>query len=233
MTTLKRLDAQDSLNMAASDIYEPNETKLLEATLKPGMVFVDVGAHIGYYTVMAAELVGPAGRVYAFEPAPLNFEILRENTAQYTDRVTLFNAAVSDVPGRRLLSLNAGNSGDNRLYEMEGREHVEVDVVTLDEALDGVVADWMKIDAQGKEWHVLRGGEALIGRSPRLQIIMEFLPHVVRAGGEDTNDTLKLISRLGFIPHTFRDGRVKRISVTHMRTKRFHKNLILRRKVTA
>ncbi len=74
------LDKLDTLELATREIYEPLETQLLLKRLKPGQTFVDIGANIGYYTLLAARQVGPAGRVYAFEPDEENFKLLQKNT---------------------------------------------------------------------------------------------------------------------------------------------------------
>ena len=68
--TIQYLDRLDSLNLKVDGLYERFETDFVRRTLKPGQTFVDVGAHIGYYAALAAELVGPAGAVHAFEPCP-------------------------------------------------------------------------------------------------------------------------------------------------------------------
>jgi predicted methyltransferase len=63
----------------ANDRYEPAITRLFQETLQPGMVVIDIGAHVGYYTLLAAKLVGPTGKIYAFEPEPGNNEALNKN----------------------------------------------------------------------------------------------------------------------------------------------------------
>ncbi len=72
------LDDKDTLELATREIYEPMETGIFLKDVRTGGVVLDIGANIGYYTLIAARLVGPAGRVYAFEPDPENFKLLKK-----------------------------------------------------------------------------------------------------------------------------------------------------------
>src|SRR5215831_4806609 len=71
-------------------MYEPGTTKVVGRLLRPGMVVIDVGAHIGYYTKLFAKSVGKQGRVYAFEPNPETFAVLEYNTKSFPN-VNRFN----------------------------------------------------------------------------------------------------------------------------------------------
>src|SRR5262245_18954658 len=100
--------------------YEAETGEAVEQLLQPGMTVVDLGAHIGYFTLMSARLVGPNGRVYAFEPSPSSFLMLRKNISAngYDDRVSAVAEAVADAPGRA------------RLHEVEGSSvsaHLDVE----------------------------------------------------------------------------------------------------------
>src|SRR3989344_1775867 len=107
--------------------YELVETKLFKSLLKPGMNVVDVGAAIGYYTCIAGKLLGPEGKVYAFEPAPRNFSILRKNIElNNLSNVILYQKAVANFSGE--VSLSSMNFGDNRIVDHpEERETVSVE----------------------------------------------------------------------------------------------------------
>src|SRR2546426_5233280 len=93
---------QPSSLKIGSGLYELKTVRLVCSVLKPGMTFVDVGAHIGWYTMVAARAVGRMGHVYAFEPEPTNFELLQKNVVGngYHGHVTLTPKAISDVPRR-------------------------------------------------------------------------------------------------------------------------------------
>jgi FkbM family methyltransferase len=78
--------------------YEPGLTSLLTNLIQPGWVVLDVGAHIGWFTVLFSRLVGPKGRVDAFEPDPANFALLQANTLQLANAV-VHQLAVWDSSG--------------------------------------------------------------------------------------------------------------------------------------
>lgn len=73
------LDSKDSLRLSIHGIYEPLETELAKKEVKKGNVVLDIGANIGYYTLIFAKLVGEDGKVFAFEPDPTNFALLKKN----------------------------------------------------------------------------------------------------------------------------------------------------------
>lgn len=212
--TIQHLDKTDKfmMRLRKSGGYERHEFALVRKLLKPGQVFVDVGAHIGYYTTLAAELVGPTGRVYAFEPNPLNAKLLRKNTAKFGDVVRIVRAAASDHVGSGRLYLNHGNSGDHRLYECPGRKSIEVDVVTLDSVLDGVNVDFIKIDAQGVEPEILRGAEQTLMRSENMSGIVEYLPKRLVRRGVKRGQLLRQLHQMGFEIYTFRDQKLELIT---------------------
>jgi len=198
MSRLVRLDRLDSLNLAKSGIYEKFETSYVRKSVKPGMTFIDVGAHIGYYSTMAAALVKQTGTVHAFEPMPDNLAALRENAAQYRGTIHVHPVALSDACGRATLTLNPKNTGDNRLSPVEGWPMIEVETTTLDEALPDTVADFIKIDAQGSETAILRGAKALIERSPNLTGIIEYAPFLLGYAGSSGMELIALLRNYGF-----------------------------------
>src|SRR5262249_15912979 len=115
--------------------YEPFETELLLGHLNPGDVVLDLGANLGYYTLLFARRVGPTGKVFAFEPDPDNFALLEENVARNGyDNMVLARKAASDKSGTAQLYRSADNQGDQRLYDTDGkRPCIEVESITLDE----------------------------------------------------------------------------------------------------
>lgn len=146
--------------------WEPNETYWVMRSLRPGQTFVDIGANVGYYTVIASRLVGASGRVFAFEPDPVSFALLERNVAlNGLDNVVLEQKAVSNEPGTLRLFISPANKGDHRIYQPKGeeREFVEIEAVVLDEyfAGDRRGVDFVKIDTQGAEVVILEG---MLGR---------------------------------------------------------------------
>lgn len=198
--TLLHIDAQDSLNLKQSPIYEPRLTAFAKKVIKPGTTAVDVGAHIGYYTTLFAELVGPSGRVLAFEPEEQNLQRLRLNTAA-CGNVTVYPCAVSDQTGMTSLYVSAGNSGDHRTHQTAGRVAAEVPTMRLDDVPDLKTSciDFLKIDAQGAETAILRGARDVIGRSPHLLGIIEVAPLHLRGAGSSVAELLAVCDELGLV----------------------------------
>ncbi|HYC71339.1 MAG TPA: FkbM family methyltransferase [Opitutaceae bacterium] len=160
----------------------------LAGAVRPGMHVADVGANIGLYTLHLARLVGPAGRVYAFEPDPLMLGALRENlAANGAAQAEVFPCAAGGGSGQALLQRNALNSGDNRLGADTGTGwHADRDTVpvrALDEALRGRRVDFIKMDVQGWEGEALRGVGGLLEANPGLQVFFEFWPHGLERAG--------------------------------------------------
>jgi len=182
-------------------VWAAAETALCKREITPGMRVLDVGANIGYFTLLFARSVGPTGHVYAFEPEPRNFELLQRNLARngYTN-VTALPKAVSRTSGSQRLYKSPDNLGDHRLaHGTAGRDSVDVSVIALDELLPGDArVDFIKLDIQGAECAAVQGARQLITRSAPLCLITEFWPAGMRAFGDDPEQYLQELSALGF-----------------------------------
>ncbi|HZR98338.1 MAG TPA: FkbM family methyltransferase [Chloroflexota bacterium] len=206
---IMRLDPHDDLNLSAVGVFERPITRLVVRTVRPGMRALDIGAHIGYYTLLLAKQVGPTGHVTAFEPSPQNHALLWNNVqANKLHQVTVRQAAVADQSGTMRLYL-AANTGDNRLYDShDGRTAVEVATVALDDLLaDDVPVDFIKMDIQGSEWKAFCGMRRLLQRQS-VKLVTEFWPHGLRLNGADPAEYLHALEELGFRLHRIHeDGR--------------------------
>ena len=204
------LDRCDTLDLAFVGAHEPAVTALLRREVKPGDVAVDIGAHIGYFTLLLSRLVGEKGKVFAFEPDPDNFALLRRNAELNGLRnVVLESKAVSDAGGRIRLYRAEGNSGDHRIFDDSGRrEAVEVDSVRLDDyfAGSGVRVDFIKMDIQGAEPGAVRGMEALLRRSAGFRMVAEFWPYGLRRCGVKPSAYLDQLRTQAFKLHRI-DGK--------------------------
>lgn len=200
--TLQYLDRLDSLRLSRREVYEPWETSIVKRDLKSGQVFVDVGAHIGYYTIMAAGIVGPEGRVFAFEPEPENFAVLEKNVvAADAQNVMIANIAVSSQNGVSSLFLNPKSTGDNRVgVRQAGWKELMVDTVSLDHYFsdyDGRM-DFIKIDAQGHEIAILAGALKMIERFRMLKMLIEYAPALLAMSGYEPSLLLRVLRNHGF-----------------------------------
>lgn len=181
-------DVHISAAIAASGVWEQQETRFLCAVLRPGDVFVDVGANIGYFSLLASRLVGESGAVLAFEPEHANYQLLEANR-RLNDcaNIRCFEAALGEENAHGTLYLNELNRGDHSLYpEQEGRAGQHISIVNGSRliAASHPRVDCIKIDTQGAECDVLAGLRELIAASAvGLVMIIEFSPlHLKQAG---------------------------------------------------
>lgn len=191
--------------------WEPFETELFQQLLKTGMVAFCLGAHIGYYALLAARAVGPTGRVYAFEPSGENFRLLLKNIRVngYSNIIPV-HKAVSDATRQAQLYLNPRDTGDHRLFKVE-REGptVSVEVVRLDEWVEGreMRADLIQMDIQGSEMAALEGMQGLVVRNPSLTLLTELWPQGLWAAGTSAEMYLNRLWQLGFQLHVLDEKR--------------------------
>lgn len=165
--------------------FEPGTTATVRRLLKSGGSFVDIGAHVGWYTLLAARLVGATGQVWAFEPSPENASLI-DKTLFINDVLHLVNlrqVAIGDTSSRAPLHI-LPVSAESSLLPIEGaRRSIMVDIVKLDGTLpQDREIDLIKIDAEGSELRILAGMTEILRRNPRCKIIAEFGPsHLKRA----------------------------------------------------
>ncbi|MEK7090960.1 MAG: FkbM family methyltransferase [Patescibacteria group bacterium] len=192
-----------SLELLLSGKWEEFETELFKQSINLGDIVVDIGAHIGYYTLIAAKKVGDKGRVYAFEPLPKNFELLKKNVElNGYKNVVLINKAVSDRDGTAKLFLsNEDNFGDQRIYDPEGnRVSISIGTIKLDTFLKNKEKriNVIKMDIQGSETKTLTGASEIIRKSKKLKLLTEFWPRGLRLCGSSGREYLNLLKKSKF-----------------------------------
>lgn len=204
----------------ADQYWDPAETAFLKTHLRPGMTVVDVGANLGYFTVLCARLVGPQGRVIAIEPDPYNYALLERNVARnQLANVTTVNAALGAAPGKVMLFRSASNFGDHRVCaSAEARTAVEVPLESLDALLARLAIgeiDMAKIDVQGFEAQVVAGMQQTLGQRQIEHLLMEYWPDGIRRAGDDPEALLARLAAAGFAFHTVEDqGALERVDVS-------------------
>lgn len=176
--------------------WEPLECDWLIRTLKPGDVFLNVGANVGYHVVRAAQLVGESGRVIAIEPDPENFAYLRANVALHgLHNVTAYRCAAGSKPARLRLHRGDNNTGDNRLTEFsESSSSVRVKVRRMDDLLAGQHIDAAIVDTQGWDHEAVAGMAGL----DRFPMIVEFVPSWLAERGLDPVQIVRDIQGYGY-----------------------------------
>lgn len=184
--------------------YEHDTVQIFQKLVKPGMTVVDVGAHVGFYTLLAARLVGDNGRVYAFEPNPEVYNILVRNIQinGYREIVRAVPKGVSNKKRTISLYVSCERSDEASFYSQESADNkcIEVETVSLDEffADEGwPKVDLVKIDVEGAEVEVLEGMRELTRRNKNLKLIVEFNPkNQMRACGSHTK-LFEIVAALG------------------------------------
>ena len=191
------VDASDIVGsyIAYFGVWEPNLTSWLEGRLRPGDVFVDVGANVGYFTVLASRLVGESGRVVAVEPSPLANSVLRRNVSDNGgENVRVENVAVWDSSGE-VVVFGASHrivGGTTLDPAWAARWSLDTQVAVPAEPLSKLLSDdevaraaVLKVDVEGSELQVLEGMEPLL---PRLRddvaIVLELEGDAVRIATE-------------------------------------------------
>ena len=183
-------------------IWEPYETSLVLSLLRPGHVCVDVGANIGYFSILAAAVVGETGAVFAFEPDPGNFALLQANAVlnKQQHRITAVQAALSTQAGAGELFLSEDNLGDHQIYAAgEQRKSVQIALLNGSEYLGERLQrlDLLKVDTQGSEYQVMVGLMPLLLAIPgATHILIELTPLSLRQSGSSGRELIELLARL-------------------------------------
>ena len=201
-------------------LYEFPSVLALNQHLKPGDTFIDVGAHVGFFTLIASVMVGQTGRVLAFEPEPRNAESLRQNLAlNRTQNVTLINAVAGDSEGQVTFYENLDNDGGHALwppglhpFNAKTRlspQPTMVPQVTIDQTLRRAGlggASVMKIDTEGAEVRVARGARACLSQSSLRLVICEHNRFGLTALGATTCELIREFYADGFKAFATEDG---------------------------
>jgi FkbM family methyltransferase len=194
----------DYIDLIKGQGYEKGTTKLFTELVKEGMNVVDIGANIGYYTLLAARRVGPHGRVYAFEPEPQNFKLLTENLRlNGYKNVIAVQKAVSNKSGTVSLFLGMRGSGTHSLVSTRdySKEAIGIEAVTLDEFFEKAGTPdihVIKMDIEGWEMEALDGMRRLIMRNSPLKLVVEFYPWGLLGRGMRPLALTSKLMELGF-----------------------------------
>jgi len=194
----------DGLALSIFKIYEPNQTKIVKKYVHEGDVVIDVGAHVGYYTLLMAQLVGKNGKVYSFEPDPANFELLKKSVEiNGFENVVLIQKAVSDTTEKIKLFLGDNDSAVNRIYDAklgDAKKSIDVQSITIDEYFkeNDKLFNFIKIDSEGSEAKIINGMEKFLTKNRKLIMMTEFFPFLIKKSGDEPNQYLKSLENSGF-----------------------------------
>ena len=197
--------------------YEQDEIQFVRRALRLGDSAIDVGGHIGFFTMNMAAAVGPEGRVYAFEPLETNANLLERSIVEngFGDRVRFQRAAVGAAPGTATLTFpeETLNSGGAYLLRdgsapLTGNQKKDVPLVALDALELRRPIRLIKMDVEGAEPQVLRGAERIL-RDDRPVILSELHPtQLERASGITADQFLAQVAAFGYRAHHIEHGSV-------------------------
>lgn len=175
------------------------ERKQLDQVLRPGMTVADVGANIGIYTQFFSMRLGQQGQVHAFEPGPVNFTRLQENT-RHLSNASLNHAAVGESNGTIKLFISDELNVDHRTFDSgEGRDSIDVPMVSLDNYFSpGQSVDLIKLDVQGYEMSVLLGAQRILADNPDIKILMEYWPYGLKQASVEPSRVIDFFKSKGF-----------------------------------
>jgi len=196
------LDRVIALLLLKFGMWEKGEMDLFKKTVKKGWTVLDIGANIGYPSLLLSSLVGENGKVIAFEPDKNNIQMLEKNIkANNCKNITIVPMAVSDHTGVGTLYISSSHSGDHRIYDLpdEKRKAQNINTIRLDDYFksSGKI-DFVQMDVQGAEEVVFKGMKSLLNRNKSINILLEFWPEGLRKMGSSPVDFLKMIEKLGF-----------------------------------
>jgi FkbM family methyltransferase len=203
--------------------YEADLTAYLTShvAFAEGSVFLDVGANIGWYSLVLARAAKARISILAFEPDPLSFRLLSENIAlNGCDAVRAVQLAASDRDGAALLYQYANkNRGRHSLLPINAAGTVEIRTTSLDgflerEGIDPADVAFMKIDVEGYELHVLNGARRLLDFVPL--VLCEYAPGYMRRGGIDPASLVSAFREKHYVPHALRDGELQAVAAADL-----------------
>lgn len=159
--------------------WEMWTTEAMLQFVRPGMTALDIGANLGYFTMLMADLAGPSGRVLAFEPVPRMAERLRQSVHVngFAGTTHVHELALGDAPGEIDMFVPQLEPKNAHFSPAEGRPgEVRVPIARADQIEGALDADFIKIDVEGAEEGVWRGLEGILRRGRALTIFLEFTP---------------------------------------------------------
>jgi FkbM family methyltransferase len=220
--------------------YEAETVALCRTLVRPGMTVLDIGAHCGYYTRLFSNLVGPDGKVYAFEADPATYDYLARNIRlSRHQNVVIVPKAVADRRGTVEFFVMTG-TGKHSLYDTSRalgsftvKERISVEATTIDDFLaehGNPDIDFLKMDIEGAEPRALDGMTATLARLEDLSMVVELHPGTLHSGGVRPGELVKRLEVLGFrIDAIHWGGRLKPVQDLDLADGQTQVNLVCRK----
>jgi FkbM family methyltransferase len=214
------LDPSNSIDLFCYywNCWEPDESWILSRLLRPGDVFVDVGANLGYFTILASRLVGTTGGLIAIEPVPSTVHKLRRNLRlnAIEDRVVLHEVAVTDSPGSvRIYQPYSNNVGANTIRPCGYPEmNWDVAACTLDDLLSSQGPIRMiKLDIEGAEVKALRGFAKRLSATDGPIVLCEVTDAFLREVGDTAFELFNMMASYNYIGYIVKNYKCMKIEI--------------------
>jgi FkbM family methyltransferase len=196
---LHRDDEVITPTIVKTGCWEPEEAAFLRNVLRPGANFLDVGANVGYFTLLASSIVGPSGHVIAVEPEARNVELLRANAWRNRAwNVRIIPVAADAETGYVGLRLSPVNRGDHQMVAASTHSGWLVPSARLDELIAEISIDVVKIDVQGVDHQVVEGLVGAMAENPGMVMMCEFWLTGMVERGVDPRTVIHRYEELGF-----------------------------------
>lgn len=224
--------------------YEPEASYFILNVLEKGDCFIDIGAHIGYFSLLAASLVGPEGKVLSFEPEHSNYNHLKENIGlNGFNNIQIFKLALGSEDEEKQFFINLDNDGGHALWNVgthpfntKSRDNLvtrNIRVATLDHLLENeqlTILKFIKIDTEGAEHDILRGGINTIIKHRVPYILCEINRFGLNKMGTNENNLRFFLENIGYETHILihhnSDTRIRRLSPNHFLKSQYVFNLL-------
>ena len=192
-------DTGVGIQLLVNNKYEVAQTDLFLKVLKKGDTFVDVGANIGYYSVLASKNIGKDGEVYSFEPDKHNILLLQKNIAlNNVANVKIESKAVSDKNGLIEFAEDKYNKGESSIRHNKDSTY-QVESVALDSYFNNTkTIDVLKMDIEGAEINAVQGAKNIIKLSKSLHLFIELNPPSLLNYGHKREELIALLRSLNF-----------------------------------
>lgn len=181
------------------NFFEQKQIKFLKKKVNRGMIVLDIGANIGFYSLLLSKLVGKNGKVYSFEPDKLNYKYLKHNTNKVKNIIPI-KAAVGAINGRTKLYISKDLNVDHQTYDIgEERNYIFVKLVTIDDYFKNKKKfNVIKLDIQGDDYNAILGMQKTLENIENVLLIGEYWPYGLRKAGVKPKQYLSLIRNMGF-----------------------------------
>lgn len=204
----KDLDFSRQVMMLGKYATESHESEIFKKQLKKDQIVLDIGANIGYYSLLARSIIGPKGKIIAFEPSTENTSLIKKSIDENKfENIIVVEAAVSDHEGYGELFLSPYYKSEHSLfdYHYSSGEHKggiqKTKLITIDSFLENsgdLKVDIIKMDVEGSEKNAINGMKKTMEFNKKLTLITEFWPQGFKNSDVKPEDFFEILTSLGF-----------------------------------